>query len=109
MSRNGGKINHIILGEAQEEWLTKIINLIETFIEKVDFLNTKVDSINTSIQSLTVGTGVGPSTPPINVSNFSKLTPDFAKLKQELGDLKTKFNNEIKTIPEHRSKKIAVN
>ena len=109
LSQNGGDINHTVLGEKQQEWLEKIIKLIETFIEKVDSLNSKVDTMNTAIQSLTVGTAVGPSTPPINISNFIQLTPEFATLKQDLSVLKNNFNNEIETIFNHHSKNVSIN
>ncbi len=109
ISRNGSNVNHAVLGEAQAEWLEKIIKLVETFIDKVDDLTSKVQTINSGIQSLTVGTAVGPSTPPINLPTFVTISPEIATLKNELSDLKNNFDNEIATIIEHHSKTIGIN
>ena len=96
LSPKGGEINHSVLGEKQQEWLEKLIDLISNLIENVSVLNENV------LKHKHMGTG--PTSPPLpsELINFTKLITDLKTLKQDI-------NNTKDTIKDHHSKNIGIN
>jgi len=64
----------------------------ETLNERLDAMADTIAQLADACGALTVGTGTGPSTPPINLADFNKISKtDVTKLKQKHPDVKSKY------------------
>lgn len=110
ISRSGGTVQHIVLGEEQERWLKALIDLTKELIDDLVEFSKQVSQHKHMAQ--------GPTSPPLppQATYFSQQTPQTlealrgAKTKSsDSGNYGNNFDGTKQYIPNHHSKNIAGN